>query len=168
MKFQITSMFRVSPEIFWRDLFFDADYNAGLYQALGFPHCEVQRLDRAPDGTVHRRLRVVPLIKAPLIIRRKLEDRFFYIEEGTFEPSTRLWRFQTIPSMAPDHTKISGVIHTQPNDKGGMEHVLHLTADITAFGLGTLLERAVESNTRDSYRRTVEFTDAYAARKGLC
>lgn len=167
MKFQITSIFRVSPELFWRDLFFDADYNAGLYQALGFPHFEVQRLDREPNGTVHRRLRVVPLIKAPLIIRRKLEDRFFYIEEGTFDPQAQLWRFRIVPSMAPDHTKISGVIHTRAQGSG-MEHVLNLTAEVTAFGLGSLFERAVESNTRDSYRRTVEFTDAYAARKGLC
>lgn len=167
MKFQITSIFRVAPAVFWRELFFDADYNRGLYEALGFPHCEVQRLDKEPDGTVHRRLRVVPVIKAPAIIRRKLEDRFFYVEDGSFDPGSQLWSFRTIPSIAPDHTKISGVIHTQPHGSG-MEHVLDLSAVVTAFGLGSLFERAVESNTRDSYRRTVEFTDAYAARLGLC
>lgn len=167
MKLQIVSHFSVSPTVFWRDLFFDADYNRGLYEALGFPHCEVQRLDKEADGTVHRRLRVVPTIKAPAIIRRKLEDRFFYIEEGTLEPGTQLWRFRTIPSMLPESVNISGVIRTQPHERG-MEHVLDLTAVVTAFGLGTLFERAVESNTRESYQRTVEFTDAYARRHGLC
>jgi len=167
MKFQITSIFRVSPTVFWRDVFFDAEYNRGLYEALGFPHCEVQRLDRQPDGSVHRRLRVVPLIKAPAIIRRKLEDRFYYVEEGNLDPRTQLWSFQTLPSIAPDSTRIHGVVRTAPHGDG-MEHVLDLTAVVTAFGLGSLFERAVESNTRDGYRRTVEFTDAYTARMGLC
>lgn len=166
MKFEITSRFRVTPEVFWGQLFFDADYNRGLYEALGFPHCETQQLDKLADGTVHRRLRVVPLIKAPMIIRRKLEDSFSYLEQGTFEPATQLWRFQTIPSMLPDACKIHGVIHTEAQSDG-MQHILHLTAEVSAFGLGSLFERAIESNTRESYRRTVEFTNAYAERHGL-
>ena len=31
----IESVFRVRPAVFWERLFFDADYNAGLYRELG-------------------------------------------------------------------------------------------------------------------------------------
>ena len=166
MKFQIVSHFRVSPQLFWERLFFDADYNAGLYQALGFPDCEVRRLDKDEAGRTHRTLRVVPLIRAPLIIRKKLEDTFSYLEEGTFYPDRMQWEFRTLPSLAAEHSDIRGVISAFP-EGSGMRHVLDLTCSISAFGLGSLFERAVESNTRESYRKTIVFTDEYATRLGM-
>lgn len=165
MQFQIVSHFQVSPQVFWERLFFDADYNAGLYRALGFPHCEVRKLETDDAGRTHRILRVVPLIRAPMLIRKYLEDTFSYVEEGTFYPDRMQWEFRTIPSLKADNTDIHGVISAFP-EGGGMRHVLDLTASVSAFGLGSLFERAVESNTRESYKKTVVFTDAYAHKLG--
>src|SRR5262245_21655798 len=98
MHVRIINTFRVSPRVFWQQLFFDEEYNRGLYRALGFPQCEVQKLETLADGRVHRVLRAVPPIKAPEIIRRQLEGRLYYIEEGSYDPRTERWEFENRPS----------------------------------------------------------------------
>jgi hypothetical protein len=166
MQVRITNVFRVSPRVFWQRLFFDAEYNRGLYQALGFSVCEVQRLETAPDGCVRRVLRAVPPIKAPEVVQRRLEGRLYYLEDGSYDPRTELWTFKSEPSLAPESTKISGVIRAEP-DSAGMRHVVDLSVQVSAFGLGSLIERVIEKNTRESYRATAEYTNDFVKRPGF-
>ena len=163
MEVRITNLFRVSPEVFWQKLFFDDAYNRGLYQALGFAQCEIQRLETEQDGCVRRVLRAVPPIKAPEVLRKRLEGRLYYLEDGRYDPRSQLWTFKSVPSVAADSTKISGVIRAEP-DPAGMRHVVDLSLQVSAFGLGSLIERVIEKNTRESYRLTAEYTNAFAAR----
>ena len=162
MEVRITNVFRVSPQMFWERLFFDAEYNRGLYQALGFSLCEVKRLETDENGCVRRVLRAVPPIKAPDIIRKKLEGRLYYLEDGRYDPRTGLWQFHNEPSIAAESTKIGGVIRAEP-DGAGMRHVVDLSVQVSAFGLGGLIERIIEKNTRDSYRMTAQYTNAFVS-----
>lgn len=166
MRMHAEMILYVTPETFWQRLFFDAEYLDGMYRALGFSGFEVPSLETDAEGRVHRTLRVVPQFHAPAIVKRKLEGKLYYVEEGVFEPGQALWSFRTIPSVAADHARIAGTIRAEPHPEG-LRHVFALDAHVTAFGLGSLIERAVEKNTRDSLHKTGEFTNAYAARKGL-
>jgi hypothetical protein len=38
---------------------------------------------------------------------------------------------------------------------------------VSALGLGTLVERAIEKNTRESYRTTTRYTNQFAEAHGL-
>jgi len=71
-----------------------------------------------------------------------------------------------VSSLAPEAAKIGGVIHGEPHSEG-MLHIVDLEVRVSAFGLGSVIERAVEKNTRESYKVTTRFTNAYAAEKGL-
>lgn len=163
MNVRITNVFHVSPALFWQRLFFDREYNRGLYRALGFVQYEVESLESSADGRVRRVLRAVPPINAPNIVRKKLEGRLFYREDGTYDPRTGLWTFKIVPSVAAESAKISGVLRAEP-DPAGMRHICDLSAQVSAFGLGALLERVIEKNTRDSYRLTAQFTNDYVTR----
>jgi hypothetical protein len=44
---------------------------------------------------------------------------------------------------------------------------VELDVRITALGLGSMIEKLVEKNVRESYAVTTRFTNAYAAEKGL-
>lgn len=166
MQTQIVNLMRVTPRTYWERLFFDPEYLHSLYAKLAFPLFEVQRLDVSEDGKKRRVLRAVPPLKAPDFIRKKLEGRLYYIEDGCYDPTSGVWTFSTQVSVASDKVEIRGRIHTEPVATG-MRHVLDLQAKVVAFGLGPLFERLIESNTRDSYAVMAAFTDAFALQKGL-
>jgi hypothetical protein len=166
MRMRLDMILYVTPETFWQRLFFDAEYLDGLYHALGFSGFALQSMETDAEGRVQRTLRVVPQFHAPAIVRRKLEGKLYYVEEGVYEPEQSRWSFRTLPSVAADHARITGTIRAEPHPEG-LRHVFELEAQVTAFGLGPLIERAVEKNTRDSMHKTGEFTNAYAARVGL-
>ena len=166
MEVQIVNTIRVSPTVYWNQLFFDAEYLRRLYVALAFPQIEVQQLDVDAEGRTRRVLRAVPPFSAPDFIRKKLEGRLYYTEDGTYDPRTGRWSFSTAVSVASDKVEIRGVIHTEPVPEG-LRHVLDLTAKVSAFGVGSLLERLIEKNTRDSYAAMTAFTNRFAAERGV-
>lgn len=166
MKTTIENVFRVSPELFWTRLFFDDAYNDGLYRALKFESYEVLELERLDDGRVRRKLRAAPPLNGPAIVRERLKSRVFYTEEGTYDPARSVWEFQNHTSVAAGTTQIRGVIRVEPHEQG-LRHVVDLDLNVSAFGLGGLIERAIEKNTRESYRVTTEYTNAFAEQHGL-
>lgn len=166
MKARIENVWRVTPEVFWDRLFFDAEYNEGVYRALGFSAYEVLTLETLPDGRVRRVLRAEPPIKAPDMLKRRLAGRVFYTEEGFYDPARRVWEFVNESSVASDSTRVSGSIRAEPHAEG-MLHVVELDIQVRAFGLGGVVEHLIQKNTRESYRVTTEFTHAYAREHGL-
>jgi len=166
VKATIESVFRVSPDVFWQRLFFDADYNAGLYRELGFESYEVLSLKRHDDGRIERSLRAEPPLSGPDLLKRQLRGRIYYVEEGTYDPARGVWEFVNRTSVAAGSTHIAGVITVTPHAEG-MAHVVELDVRVSALGLGSLVERAIEKNTRESYRTTTRYTNEYAAQHGL-
>jgi hypothetical protein len=162
----IESLFRVTPEQFWQRLFFDAEYNAGLYRELGFESYEVLSLERHPDGRVTRRLKAEPPLSGPALLKRQLRGRIYYTEEGVYDPARQVWEFVNHSSVAAGSTHISGSIQVEPHAEG-LRHVVALDIRVTALGLGSMIERAIEKNTRESYRVTTAYTNAFAVQHGL-
>jgi hypothetical protein len=163
---QIVNIIQVTPEVYWQRLFFDADYHRALYARLSFPSCQVELLSTDERGRTRRVLRAVPPLQAPEFIRKQLAGKLFYIEDGTYDPATGLWQFKNEVSVATDSVKITGVIHTEPLTQG-LRHVLDLEAKVRVFGLGSMFEHLIEKNTRDGYSVMRDFTNQYAAEKGL-
>jgi hypothetical protein len=126
----------------------------------------VLTLETLPDGRVRRVLRAEPPIKAPDVVRRRLEGRVYYTEEGTFDPSRKVWEFENESSVASDSSQVSGTIRAEPHPEG-MLHVVELDIRVKAFGFGSMVERVIEKNTRESYRVTTAFTHEFAAQRGL-
>jgi hypothetical protein len=163
---QIVNVIHVTPQVYWQQLFFNAEYHRALYATLSFPSCEVQKLETDAQGRTRRILRAVPPLNAPEFIQKQLAGKLFYIEDGTYDPASGLWQFKNEVSVASESVKISGVIRTEPIAEG-LRHVLDLEAKVNVFGLGSLFERLIEKNTRDSYNVMRDFTDRFAAQKGL-
>ncbi len=165
MKSSIVNHLRVTPSTFWDRLFFDERYNRELHEALRFVSYEVTRLEHLPNGAIRRVLRAEPPLDVPSLVKRRLAGRIYYVEDGTFDPSTGLWTFRTVPSVAADQVYIGGTIRVSPCPQG-VEHVCELEARVSGFGLGALIARLLERNTRASYDVTVAFTNLYAAERG--
>lgn len=166
MQVQIVNILQVTPAVYWDQLFFDPEYHRALYETLRFPRCDIERLEKDERGRVRRVLRAVPPLTAPDFIRKQLAGKLFYIEDGTYDPASGLWQFKNEVSVASESVHISGVIRTEPLPNG-LRHVLDLSAKVTVFGLGSLFERLIEKNTRDSYTVMRDFTNQFARQRGL-
>jgi len=83
-----------------------------------------------------------------------------------YDPARGVWEFANESSVASDSTRVSGTIRAEPHPEG-MLHVIELEIVVKAFGFGSMVERMIEKNTRDSYRLTTEFVNRYAEEHGL-
>lgn len=166
MKATIENVLHVRPEVFWERLFFDADYNQGLYRELGFESYELLSLTREPGGVVRRSLRAEPPLSGPDLLKRSIRGRIYYVEEGSYDPARGSWEFENHTSVAAGTTKVRGRIRAEPHPEG-MRHLIELEIEVRALGLGSLVERAIEKSTRESYRLTTAYTNRYAAEHGL-
>ena len=166
MKFTLRHAVHLSPATFWQRVFFDDEYNRLLYVALGFADMRVLSLDSPADGKIRRVLRAEPPINLPMVLKRKLQGKVFYTEQGHFEPATQSWAFQSIPSVLSDQMSIQGRLQLLPHPEGST-HVVDLDVRVTAWGMGPLLEGLIERNARDSFATTVGFTNRWAEQKGL-
>jgi hypothetical protein len=165
MRARIENVFHVTPAVFWEVLFFDDEYNRRLYAELGFDAVEVRSVERLGDGRIRRAIRCEPPVKAPDMLRKRIQNKLAYEEEGTYDPRGPRWDFKSTSNVAPDSTKIGGSIIAQPHAQG-MLHVVELDISISVFGLGGMIEKILEKNVRESYRVTTRFTNAYAVEKG--
>jgi hypothetical protein len=166
MRTRIENVFRVSPDTFWNVLFFDAEYNARLYKELGFIAVDVTALEELGEGKLRRALRAAPPVRAPALIKKKLQSTFSYEEEGVYDPRAQRWDFKSTSNVAPESSRVGGSITSAPHAQG-MLHIVELDIHITALGLGGLIEKVIEKNVRESYQTTTRFTNAYALERGL-
>ena len=165
MQFTIENVLAVRPDVFWQ-LFFDPAYNEGLYRELRFDSYEVLALDRAADGTIRRKLRAVPPLSGPEILKRQLRGMVYYIEEGTYDPVRDVWEFENHTSVKAGTTRVTGSIRLEPIPEGTRQ-IVALDVRVSALGLGSLVERQIEKGTRESYRVASAYANAYAASHGL-
>jgi len=166
VKARIENVFHVRPDVFWTRLFFATDYNEGLYRELSFESYEVLSLETLADGRVRRTLRAAPPLSGPELVKQKLKGRIYYTEEGTYDPERGVWEFVNRSSVAAGNTQIAGTIRVEPH-AAGLTHIVDLDVNVSALGLGSLIERAIEKSTRDSYRVTTAYTNAFALQRGL-
>lgn len=167
MKARIETPIPVSPETFWSQLFFDHEYNRGLYEVLGFLSAEVLTEERLPSGNIRRVTRLEPPIAgAPGVLKQKLAARFSYLDDGEFDPTRQVWTFRNESSVAKDSTHIGGTIHVEPHSQGALL-VVQVEIKVSAFGLGGLAERVIEKNARESYKTTARYLHGFAAQRGL-
>ena len=166
MKITIENVLAVRPEDFWSRLFFDPAYNEGLYRELGFRRYEVLALTRHQDGRIERKLRAEPPLRGPRVLQQALRGRLYYDELGTYDPARSVWEFVNETSVAAGTTKVAGTISVAPHAEG-LLHTVTLEVRVHALGFGGLVERSIADGTRESYRITTAYTNAFAAEHGL-
>jgi len=105
----IRQLLDCSEQEFWERIFGSEDFNEYLYEGLGFEY-ELQEWN--PE-TGYRRAKVSPGHQMPRPVAKVLGERFSYVEEGTFDPSSERYEFRVIPSALPDRIRAEGVVVVQ-------------------------------------------------------
>lgn len=166
-RFVCRNVFETDPDTFWAKVFFEDDYNRGLYlEGLGFKSYTPISLDEKPDGTKVRRFRTEPKSEAPAVVTKLIGGALDYEETGTFDPKTKIWSYQVRTSKMAEKVRIGGKYWLEARGEKRLERICEVDIAVDVFGVGGVVESFIEKTTRDSYVRATEFTNAYLRRKG--
>jgi hypothetical protein len=148
---RIEQVFDCDEETFWRELFFDPDFNRKMFlEHLRFDGWELDRYDDDEEA-IDRLIRVKPVTgPLPGPIKKVVGDNLGYREEGRYDKKTKRYRFRVIPNTRPDKVSIDGEIHVEPRD-GKVARILDLEVKVKLFGVGGLIEKRIIEDTKKSY-----------------
>lgn len=166
-KFVCRNVFETDPETFWTKVFFDDEYNRGLYlEGLGFKNYEQIELKEEADGSKRRRFRTEPKTEAPAVVKKLVGDSLTYMETGSFDPKSKVWTYKVETSKMGDKIRIGGRYWLEPRGPKTLERVCEIEITVDIFGVGGVVEGFIESTTRESYEKATAFTNKFLRSKG--
>jgi hypothetical protein len=168
VRYTIKNLIETDVDTYWSKVFFDADFNRGLFtECLRFTKYEVLEDRTDADGTIHKRVECVPKVELPAAARKIFGDTAGYTEVGKFDPKTKKYSVDVIANMAADKIKTKSEIWVEARGDKRCERIVTVDNTVKVFGLGTLIEGFIEQQTRDSYNRGAEFTNRWIKDRGL-
>ena len=166
--FTVRHTFDVDVDTFWKDIFFNSDFNRRLYlEHLGFKTYDVIEEKQQSDGTVERKVRQTPKTDAPAVVKKLVGDEVSYLEAGRFDPAKKRWAYTITPSKLSDKIEIGGEFWAEPKGDGKIERICTVDLEVKIFGVGKAVEGFIEKQTKDSYDKAATFTRAFIAERGL-
>lgn len=167
-KFEIRHTFEMKEGDFWSKTFFDPEFNRRLYkERLGFPQWEVLEEDEQSDGTYTRRVQIEPKAEAPAAIQKLIGSGITYVENGTWDPKSKRFRFRIEPSKLRDKVATHGEMWTEAKGDHKCERVVSVEVNASIFGVGKMLENFIEKSVKENYEAAAEFTVEWIREKGL-
>ena len=155
MKLHCAHEIPLPADAFW-EVLHAPRYEALVAEAAGLgEYTELERRDD-PDA-IYRRLHSRPELPDALrgLLRRIAPgtETASYIEEQWRSKSQREVRFRMEPSVLADRVRIEGVVRIEARGRTRCVRILDGVVEVSLFGLGTLVERAIVSATIDAYAK---------------
>jgi hypothetical protein len=157
--FQMKHEMDMSAEKFW-ELFFNNDLQKEIFvKVLGFPKWEL--LDfKDGDKDIVRVTKAQPKMDVPGPVAKLIGDGFGYTEKGTFDKGSKVYKFVITPSQMPEKIKNEGSVRCEPKgDK--CTRVVDITMEAKIFGVGGMIEKAFEKQTREGWEESAKFPNAH-------
>jgi hypothetical protein len=145
----------------WR-LFLDDDFDRTMYlEGFGFPRYEL--LDhRDSEVESFRRIRVVPKLDVPGPVAKLLGSSFAYTEEQTFDKKARTFNSRVIPSVLADRLHSTSSVRAESSGAGRTRRNVEVTVEARIFGVGTVVEGALEKNLRTGWDNAAAYMNKHA------
>lgn len=159
-KFTVTHEIRCNAETFWKT-FFDKEFNEKLYlEALGFP--EYRTLEQNETETkITRKVHGQPKMNVPGPVAKLLGSGFAYTEEGSFDKSTKFWKWKLTPSTLADKLRTEGTVRIEPIGDDKVRRIAEIEVEAKIFGVGGLMESSAEKQLRDGWDQSAVFMNKY-------
>ena len=160
MKLTVHHTIEGTPEEFWA-LYFDDDFTRRLHlDGLGSISVEVVDQEGAVGGPFTRTLRYGQRPDAPGPVRKLFGDEVITVEEGAFDPDTGIWTFSLTPGKLADKTTLGGTLRLTDRGDGTADQEFTLEAKVRILGVGSIVEKFIERQAKDSQAKSVAFVNA--------
>ena len=168
MKFTCRNIFNTDADTYWSKIFFDPAYNRGVYlDTLQFKKWETVELTGEDGGPRTRKQILEPKSDAPAVVQKLVGGSISYVEQGRFDPTTRIWTYDISLSKLGDKVRIGGKFWVEPRGDKRIERICDVDLNVNIFGVGGVVEKFIEKETRDSYEKTTSFTNEWIRKQGL-
>ncbi len=158
--FTLVQDIATDPESHWK-LFLDPEFDKTQYlKGFGFPAYEVVEHKVSDDEVIHR-IRVTPKLDLPAVVAKAFGPRFGYTEDGKFDKKSQTWRSRMIPNILADRMHSDAVVRVAPAGEGKSRRTCELSVEAKIFGIGGLVESALEKNLRQGWERGAAFMNAW-------
>jgi hypothetical protein len=167
MKFRCANVFHCDADTYWKKLFFDQEYNEGLYKgALGFKNFEILEVTGEPGGDRTRKILTEPKTEAPAVVQKLIGGGVTYTETGRLDAKSGKFDYQIVTSKLSDKVKIKGRLWVEPRGDKEVERICDVDLEVSIFGVGGAIEKFIAEATRESYEKTAVYTNEFIAKKG--
>lgn len=163
--FTIKHEINCNEETFWK-LFFDKEFNERLYlDGLGFPSWSV--LEQTETDTEWRRkTKGSPKLQGlPGPVMKLIGDGFNYVETGSMSKKDKVWKWSLKPSALTDKLKQEGSLRIEKIGDDKIRRVVDLVVEAKVFGIGGMIESAVEKSLREGWDASGAFMNKWIADK---
>ncbi len=163
-RFTLIQDFAVDPDEHWR-LFLDDDVERRMYlEGFRFPKYELLER-RETDDEIFRRIRVVPRLDVPGAVAKLLGDSFGYTETQKFVKKTKAFRANMTPSIIADRLSSESVVRVEAAGEKKCRRTVDVSVEAKIFGVGGLVESALEKNLRTGWVDSAGYLAAEAQKK---
>ncbi|MFO0620352.1 MAG: DUF2505 domain-containing protein [Polyangia bacterium] len=163
-KFTVTHEINCNAETFW-EVFFDKAFNEQLFlRELGFPEFTVISQTDSATSLV-RKVSGQPKMDLPGPVAKLLGPGFRFTEDGTFDKTTKLWKFKMTPSTMADKLRQEGSMRIEPIGDSKVRRIAELSIEAKIFGLGGLIESTTEKQLREGWDKSAVFFNRYLQSK---
>lgn len=160
MKFRIDQPFTGVPLDRFVEIYFSEAFNEAVAPVSGMKERRLVHEERRADGTLFRRVRLVPAVPIPKVLESVIAGRqVAYDEVCIYDPRAHEARYH-IEHKAGDRLRVQGIIRFQERE-GAVHRVVDGEVEVRIFGLGTVVERFVESEVRKGYDKIAAFLQRY-------
>ncbi len=157
-QFTLNHAINCDVNTFWAG-FFNSAFNDKLYrERLAYPI--FNNLSQSETDTeIRRKIQAKPnwINKLPGPVIKMLGTDFNYVEEGIFNKSSNLWKWQQKTSSFADKFYIAGDMRVEQVADGQVNRIIKVTLEAKVFGIGGLLETSFETNIRAEADLTAQY-----------
>lgn len=164
LRYRIVDRFATTATHYW-DVFFDADYNRGLYEALDMDYelLELRREGEGSDETIVRRVKLVPRRELPAVMRKFVSGAISYEQRDRFSRRDDRVDVETIPNYLADRFVSKGIYRLLPA-ADGVERVWEGECACKVPLVGGAIEKLIVDEVQRGYTTTTSFTRDWLAR----
>jgi hypothetical protein len=109
------------------------------------------------DKEIVRRAKVTPKMDAPAPVAKVMGSSFSYIEEGTFDRATKVYRWKSTPSQMAEKVKTTGEVRAEPAGEGKVKRISVFHYEAKIFAIGGLVESSIEKSLRSGWEKSAAF-----------
>jgi hypothetical protein len=162
MKVAIEHVFSGLTCAAYEELFFDEAFNIALGRALRLGR-QLLRLERT-DDRVTRHVCYEPVRDPDSPANHVFgTSRASFVEELDYDRRARRGTWRTIPNRFADRVKNRGTLEIAEGP-AGVRRIVRGEVEVSLFGFGRLVERAIVTEIEKSYAATAAFTAEWLAR----
>lgn len=153
-RFTLVQEIAGSVEDHWK-LFLDEEFDRRQYlEGFGFPKYELLE-SKDSESETRRKIRVQPKLDVPAAVAKILGDKFGYTEESVFDKKSKVYRAKMTTNVLSDRLFSDSVVRVEPVGAGNdrCRRTCDLSVEAKIFGIGGLVEVALEKNLRDGWEK---------------